>query len=103
MTMTAPDERTPEEIERNIEATRASLRDTLTELEHRLSPSERVQEIRDRINPQSLLPWAAVGAVATGAVLAVRGFRRRRATSVEDSGLEEVVCFDAAVPSDIAP
>jgi len=98
--MTMTDERTPEEIERNIESTRASLKETLSELEHRLSPGHRVQEIRQRLDPQLMLPWAAVGAVATGALLAIRGLTRRRRPYFDD--VDEVVCLEPSRPSDVA-
>jgi uncharacterized protein DUF3618 len=99
--MTMTDERTPEEIERNIESTRASLKETLTELEHRLSPGHRMHEMRQRINPESMLPWAAVGAVATGAVLAIRGFRRHSSSYFDGDDMDDAVCFDAPIPSDV--
>jgi hypothetical protein len=93
------DARTPEEIERHIEATRESLRGKLNELEHRLSPGERINRVRQRINPDAMAPWAAVGAVATGAVLAVRGLRRHR-NSAELDGVDAV--DDAVCLVDIA-
>jgi len=109
MTTMELDDRTPEEIERNIAATRASLKGKLNELEHRLSPTERIHEIRQRINPETVLPWAAVGAVATGAALAMRGLRRRRGapldeeTVFDEETLGEVVCVDVAVPPGVVP
>jgi hypothetical protein len=96
MTMTELDDRTPAEIERNIEATRASLKGKLNELEHRLSPAGRIEEIRERIRPDAVIPWAAVGAVVTGAMLALRGLRRRHSfDDYDDYGeLAEEVCVD---------
>ena len=101
------DPRTPEEIERSIAARRYALRDKLTELEHRLSPTERFRQARERIDPEAIAPWAAVGAVATGALLAARGLRRQRHADNGDAEIdaidtiEETVCVDVAVPPDI--
>lgn len=101
MTMIDIDPRTPEEIERSIESRRYALKDKLHELEHRLSPTERMRQARERIDPEAIAPWAAVGAVATGALLAARGLRRRRhavnghaeADAVDE--IDEVVCVEA--------
>jgi hypothetical protein len=107
---TALDNRSPQEIERSISATRESLKGKLNELEHRLSPAERMIEMRQRINPDVVVPWAAVGAVATGAMLAVRGLRRHRGSSADyerDEELEELmdetICVDVAVPPVVVP
>ncbi|HVH56539.1 MAG TPA: DUF3618 domain-containing protein [Vicinamibacterales bacterium] len=110
MTMTELDDRTPAEIERNIEATRASLKGKLYELEHRLSPAGRIEEMRQRIKPDAVVPWAAVGAIVTGAMLALRGLRRGRTSAFEDydeyddyGEMAEEVCVDVAVPPMAAP
>ena len=93
------DVRTPDEIERSIEARRESLKGKLNELEHRLSPGERIREMRRRIDPEAMVPWAAVGAVATGAVLAIRGLRRSRSAHTEAAADEDTFCIvDVDVP-----
>lgn len=69
-------ERSPEQIEREIAQTRASLDRKLLELERRFSPREQLQRLRRRLDPEALAAWAAVGAVATGAYLAFTGLRR---------------------------
>jgi hypothetical protein len=71
-------ERSPEQIESQIAETRASLDRTLREIERRLSPSAQVQRLKARVNADAYLAWGAVGAIATGALLAVRGWRRQR-------------------------
>lgn len=76
MNSTETDTRTPEAIERSIAARRESLKQKLHEIEQRLSPTERIRQARERIDPHAFVPWAAVGAVATGAWLAARGLRR---------------------------
>ena len=106
MTMTELDDRTPEQIERDIVNTRESLKGKLNELEHRLSPVERVREVREHLTPESVAPWAAVGAIATGTVLALRGLRRHRSSTapeMDDELMEEVVCVDVAVPPGVVP
>jgi hypothetical protein len=109
MTMMELDDRTPAEIERNIEATRASLKGKLYELEHRLSPAGRIEEMRQHIKPDAVVPWAAVGAIVTGAMLALRGLRRRRTfedydDEYDDYGeMAEEVCVDVVVPPRLAP
>lgn len=92
---TALDDRTPQEIERSISATRESLKGKLNELEHRLSPSERMRDVTRRINPDAVLPWAAVGAVATGAMLAVRGLRRHHHAPDGDTPADDPQASDA--------
>jgi hypothetical protein len=96
------DARSAAEIERDISARRESLKDTLNELEHRLSPSERINEMRQRIKPDTVMPWAAVGAVATGAMLAVRGLRRHKHSSTDEQEMDEMLCIDVAVPPGVA-
>lgn len=109
MNTTDTDPRTPEQIERSIASRRYALKDKLSELEHRLSPTERMRQARERIDPEAFAPWAAVGAVATGALLAARGLRRRHhadnghaETDTIDT-IEETVCVDVAVPPGIVP
>jgi hypothetical protein len=101
MTTSATDPRSAAEIERDISNRRESLKGKLNELEHRLSPAERISSMRRRITPEAVAPWAAAGAVATGAVLAVRGLRRRRhvAEYEEDA---DTLCIDVAVPPSVA-
>ena len=103
MTLAELDDRTPAEIERDIVMRRASLKNKLNALEHRLSPGERMHEMRQRLNPETVAPWAAVGAIATGAVLAMRGLRRHRTSSIDDDILDETVCVDIAVPPGVVP
>ena len=106
MNTTDVDPRTPEQIERSIEARRQALKDKLTALEHRLSPSERMRDarqrldrVREQLDVDTIAPWAAVGAVATGAILAARGLRRRQPvdggaqTDVIDT-IEETICIE---------
>lgn len=73
-------ERTPAEIEAHIEQTRASLDRKLSALEHRLSPRQQLQRVRDRmmhdVDRDAMMGWAAVGAVAAGTLLALNGWRR---------------------------
>jgi hypothetical protein len=105
-------ERSPAEIESRIEQKRASLDRKLTALEHKLSPREQLQRVKDQVDTESLLGWAAVGAVATGAIMAVNGWRRHhngngRSEMPDDyaalddlEDLEEIVILDGAA---IAP
>ena len=105
MMTTELDDRTPEQIERDIANTRESLKGKLSELEHRLSPGERMREVRQRLTPETVAPWAAVGAIATGTVLALRGLRRHRPSTdaeTDEEVLDEVVCVDVAVPPGVA-
>ena len=74
--MSAYNQRRPEEIEASIEQKRAALDRKIEELERRLSPREQLSRVRARLNPQAYTGVAAVGAVAAGTVMAVRGWRR---------------------------
>jgi hypothetical protein len=87
-------DRTPEEIQSQIAETRASLDRKLQELEHRLSPRERLQRVAAHLHPEQFAPWAAVGAIATGTYLAVRGWRRYHPAHQEQDLLSTtfVVC-----------
>jgi hypothetical protein len=69
-------QRRPEEIEASIEKKRASLDRKIEELERRLSPREQLSRVRARLNPDAYTGVAAVGAVAAGTLMAVRGWRR---------------------------
>lgn len=100
-------ERTPAEIETHIEQTRASLDRKLSALEHRFSPREQLQRVRARmmhdVDGDSVVGWAAVGAVAAGTLLALNGWRRYHngrnghADEYADlADLEEVVMLDCA-------
>lgn len=74
----------PAVIEREIAHTRASLQRKLDELQHRLSPRERVRAEANRVraavrdvDPTPYTGAAALAAVGIGAAMAVRGLRRR--------------------------
>ena len=69
-------QRRPEEIEASIQKKRASLDRKIEELERRFSPREQLSRVRARLNPEAYTGVAAVGAVAAGALMAVRGWRR---------------------------
>jgi hypothetical protein len=86
-------DRTPEEIQSQIAQTRASLDAKVYELERRLSPKARLQQLRSQATDDRTVAWAAVAAVATGAGLALNGWRkvRERASNGHDS-VEEVTC-----------
>jgi hypothetical protein len=109
MNTTEMDPRSPAEIERDIESRRHALKGKLRELEYRLSPTERLRQARERIDPESIAPWAAVGAVATGTLLAARGLMRSRhavngnAEDADVDTIEETVCIDVSVPPGIVP
>ena len=105
MNTTDIDERSPAEIERSIIARRDALKGKLNELEYRLSPTERMRQARERIDPDAITPWAAVGAVATGAWLAARGLRRRHPDNghreIDDTDFDavgEIVCVETSYP-----
>ena len=68
--------RSPEEIEMQIAHTRASLDAKIQELERRLSPREQMSRVRAQLNPEPYLGCIAATAVAAGAALAYRGWRR---------------------------
>ena len=95
-------ERSPAEIESRIEQKRASLDRKLSALEHKLSPREQLHRVKDRVNTESVMGWAAVGAVAAGALLAVNGWRRHHGADghveIEDdlADIEDVVVLDCA-------
>ena len=96
MSSEATFERTPEQIEADIAATRASLDRKLQDIEARLSPRARLNELRARVHPENYLGLAAVAAIATGIALAMRGLRRtgreEAAVMVDDLGFAAVVC-----------
>jgi hypothetical protein len=69
-------QRRPEEIEASIEKKRASLDRKIEELERRLSPRQQLSRVRARLNPDAYTGVAAVGAVAAGTLMALRGWRR---------------------------
>jgi hypothetical protein len=88
------------EIEADIARTRASLNRKLQELEQRLSPTERLSQVKARLDPKRLDPrpypeWIAVAAVVVGAAMAVTGWRRSRHVETDDADLDEVVIFNA--------
>jgi ElaB/YqjD/DUF883 family membrane-anchored ribosome-binding protein len=68
----------PARIEREIVHTRESLHRKLEELQHRLSPRERVRAAVERIDPRPYTGIAALAAVGVGTVMAVSGWRRSR-------------------------
>jgi hypothetical protein len=76
MTGTEMLERDPAAIEAEIVRTRAALHRKLHELERRLNPKTRVEEVRQKLNPGPYLGWAALVAVASGLLLSVAGWRR---------------------------
>lgn len=72
----------PAVIEREIVHTRASLQRKIEALQHRLNPRERVREETERVkaavrnvDPTPYAGVAALGAVALGTAMAVRGLR----------------------------
>lgn len=94
-------ERSPAEIESRIEEKRADLERKLEQLEQRLSPREQFGRMKARINPERYLGWFALGAVAAGGYLAVKGWRRtyhpvdRGAPApIEQSDLDEIALLD---------
>jgi vacuolar-type H+-ATPase subunit I/STV1 len=96
-------ERSPAEIEARIEQKRASLDRKLSELEHKLSPREQLNRVKQRVtrvDSDSVIGWAAVGAVAAGTVLAINGWRRAHANgyAAEDelADVEQIVMLDCA-------
>ena len=68
--------RSPEEIQTQIAQTRASLDAKIHELERRFSPREQITRVRAQLNPEPYLGVIAASAVAAGAALAYRGWRR---------------------------
>jgi MYXO-CTERM domain-containing protein len=98
MSTTAEAPRDVAAIEADIARTRASLNRRLQELEHRLSPSERLARVKSRLDVRRLDPrphpeWMAVGLVALGAALALAGWRRRK-PALDEADLEELVLLD---------
>lgn len=94
-------ERSPAEIEAHIQATRAALDRKLTALEHRLSPREQLARVKARMgdmNREAVAGWAAVGAVAAGAALALSGWRRYHANGrgMSEDDLADIVLLDCA-------
>lgn len=93
------------EIEGDIARTRASLNRRLQELEHRLSPGEKLAQVKSRLDVRRFDPrphpeWIAAGAVALGSVLALAGWRRSRSAAIDEADLEDVVIFGACEPDD---
>lgn len=66
----------PDEIENQIVLRRAALDAKIHELERRLSPREQIHRVREQLNPSSYLGVIAATAVAAGAALAYKGWRR---------------------------
>ena len=89
-------------IEADIARTRASLNRKLQELEQRLSPSQRMAEVKAKLDPRRFDPrpypeWIAVGAVALGTVLALAGWRRSRGNGyaeLRDDDLDDLLVFE---------
>jgi hypothetical protein len=99
MSTTADTTREFERIENDIARTRASLNRRIQELEQRLSPTERLAQVKSSLDPRRLDPrlhpeWLAVGAIALGSALAFAGWRRSRTAVLDEGDLEEVVIFD---------
>lgn len=97
-------ERSPAEIEARIEQKRASLDRKLSALEHKLSPREQLNRVKERVthvDTDSVIGWAAVGAVAAGTLLAISGWRRAhangaRAAEEDLADVEQIVMLDCA-------
>lgn len=94
-------ERSPAEIESRIEEKRADLERKLEQLEQRLSPREQFGRMKARINPDRYIGWVALGAVAAGSYLAVKGWRRAHqpidggaAPTIDEADLEEIALLD---------
>ena len=68
--------RSPEEIQSEIAHRRASLDAKIHELERRLSPRAQMTRVKAQLNPEPYLGAIAATAVAAGAALAYRGWRR---------------------------
>lgn len=86
-------------IEAEIARTRASLNRRLQELEHRLSPTERLAQVKSQLDIRRLDPrphpeWIAVAAVVAGSLLALAGWRRSRQPTLDEADLDELVIFD---------
>jgi hypothetical protein len=99
MSTTAEAPRDVTAIEADIARTRASLNRRLQELEHRLSPGERLAQVKATLDPRRLDPrpypeWMAAAFVAIGAGLALAGWRRSRKAALDEADLEELVIFD---------
>jgi hypothetical protein len=75
-------ERSPEQIEGEIAATRQSLDRKLHEIEKRLDPRRQWDAmrgtLRERLTSPPVAAWGAVAAVAAGSWMAVSGLRRHR-------------------------
>jgi ElaB/YqjD/DUF883 family membrane-anchored ribosome-binding protein len=71
----------PAQIEREIVRTRASLQRKLEELQHRLSPRERVKAVAQRVDPRPYAGVAALAAVGIGTGMAVKQWRRHRGSN----------------------
>lgn len=89
-------------LERDIAVTRESLHTKLHALEERLSPAAQMRRVRQQLNPEPYVAWAALGAVATGAYLAVRGWRRHRGDAGDWECEDGFLFLDAAEPDDAA-
>lgn len=84
MIATDLENRTPEDIQHQIAQTRRALDDKLERLGERLDPRVRLQELKGGLSARApqYTAWAAVGAIAAGAWLAVRGWRACRNTDL---------------------
>lgn len=84
-------QRSPEEIQSKIAHTRKALDRKLEKLGERLDPGTRLQEVKEEITARvervkdqvsdrapQIYAWGAVGAVAAGAVMAAKSWRRIR-------------------------
>jgi hypothetical protein len=84
-------QRSPEEIQSKIAHTRKALDRKLETLGERLDPNARLQEVKEGVAARvervkehvtgrapQIYAWGAVGAVAAGAALAARSWRRLR-------------------------
>lgn len=88
-------------LEREIAVRRESLHTKLHELEERLSPTAQMRRVRQQLNPEPYVAWAALGAVATGAYLAVKGWRRHRGDAGDWECEDGFLFLDATEVDDV--
>jgi hypothetical protein len=89
-------DRSPEEIEVEIAATRESLDRKLHELEKRLDPRYQWAELRgnvqERLASTPMAAWGALAAVAVGIWMALAGLRRRRLLDTTLVATDAAIC-----------
>ena len=95
--ITGPVADDPDALEEQIRDTRAALDSKLDELQRRLDPRVRVEELKSDLKARwdsgRYLGWVAAGAVATGAVMAAAGWRRARESN-GTRNLDDPACLD---------